>query len=392
MLRHAGRRQLCVRRIIRYTAVVLTVLLCLALTGCWDRREIEERTSVVAIAIDEVPGRPDRVRISVQIPIPLKIAGSTGTGGSSGGDKPVKVLSSDGSTVLEAIRTLQTRLNQQLFYGHTRVIAIGDAIARRGLNEVLDPFRRNPQIRRLLWPIVVEGEARRLLEANPGLEQIPTVYIMSLVENGVKQGQIPDMNLGNFFIDLSTSHHQPFMLKVSVRKEEIAYEGVALFREDKMIGSLNVQETWIILRLRYNEDGGPIIFPYEGDPSRTVSLSSEFVGRSRRIGYRNGKVEARLHVQLEGALLEKTFKDKLFESGQIARLEKGAADYLTDTTRRLLDKLQKRYRVDVLGIGGQIRAFHPGIWRRVDWQSDFPEADIEVTYSYKLRNTGMELD
>ncbi|EXX88878.1 spore gernimation protein [Paenibacillus darwinianus] len=392
MMVRAARRRPYNRCLLRIVAGVLSALLCLALAGCWDRREIEERTSVVAVAIDAVPDRPDMIRLSVQIPIPLKIAGSTGTGGSSGGDSPVKVLSSDGITVLDAIRKLQTQLNQELFYGHTRVIAIGEAVARKGLNEVLDPFRRNPQIRRLLWPIIVEGEGRQLLEANPGLEQIPTVYIMSLVENGVKEGYIPDMNLGNFFIDLSSNCHQPFMLRFSARKEEIAYKGIALFREDKMIGSLDVQETWAIERVRYRENGGPIIFPYEGDSSRMVSLSSEFVGQSSRIRYNNGRVEARIHIQLEGALLEKTFDDMLFKSGRITLLEQNAADYLAAKTRQVIEKLQKRYRADVIGIGGKIRAFHPGIWRRINWQSEFPEADIVVTYSYKLRNTGMEMD
>ena len=58
------------------------ILFCLLsvslLGGCWDAREIEERSSVIAIAFDK---HPKGYEISVQVPIPSKfLAPAVGEG------------------------------------------------------------------------------------------------------------------------------------------------------------------------------------------------------------------------------------------------------------------------------------------------------------------------
>ena len=75
------------------------ILFCLLsvslLGGCWDAREIEERTSVIALAFDK---HPTGYEISVQVPIPLKIVGSGGGGGGESGQNAVRSLQGTGKT------------------------------------------------------------------------------------------------------------------------------------------------------------------------------------------------------------------------------------------------------------------------------------------------------
>ncbi|MBP1154578.1 MULTISPECIES: hypothetical protein [unclassified Paenibacillus] len=131
-------------------------------------------------------------------------------------------MSSTGLTVVDAFNNMQKRLNQQLFYGHTRIIAIGEEIAKEGVKDVTDAFRRDPQLRRLLWPVVVKGEVAGLLRASPELEQIPTtVFLMSLIETGDESGRIPDMNLGKFYINLSSSISHPYLNYFEVNENDI---------------------------------------------------------------------------------------------------------------------------------------------------------------------------
>lgn len=195
------------RRKSTYLSLLVILSLPFVIAGCWDRQEIEERTSVVAIGVDKVKKEnTSLLRVTVQIPIPNQIAsGAGGGGGGKSGLEAVRVMSSTGRTFLEAINNLQKRLNQQLFYGHTRIIAFGEEAARNGVDSIIDGLRRDPQIRRLLWPIVIKGEALDLLKANPKLEQIPTVFLMSMIEIDTKLRRIPDITLGKFYIALSNT-------------------------------------------------------------------------------------------------------------------------------------------------------------------------------------------
>lgn len=367
-------------------------LLSLLLTGCWDRREIEERTSVVAIAIDKSKENPDMILLTVQIPIPIRIAGSgAGGGGGGGGKNSVQVMSATGRTVVDAFQNLQKRLNQELFYGHTRIIAIGEEIAKAGLNHVLDPFRRDPEIRRLLWPIVVKGEGRELLAAKPILEQIPTVYIMTLIENGAKSGRIPDINLGSFFIDLSSRSRDPYLNYVEVNKDDIKWSGVALFRSDRMVGKLNERETWRVMRIREKKDGGNIVFQYGDNPGHLATINTEFVSSKIKVSFQGDKAIVRIVVKIESNLLEKTFDADLTDAQTIKQMEDDAARYLEDNTAKLIGKLQHEYKSDAFGIGSHIKSRHPAMWKKMNWEKQYPEADIRVSYSVRLRNTGMEM-
>jgi spore germination protein KC len=58
--------------------LLILMIILLSCTGCWDRRELEERIAVVSISIDRAEPSDEGQRmflVSIQSPIPLKIAG-----------------------------------------------------------------------------------------------------------------------------------------------------------------------------------------------------------------------------------------------------------------------------------------------------------------------------
>jgi len=374
---------------VRTIVFLVTVSTALLLSGCWDQREIEERTSVVAIGIDRDENDPKLISVTVQIPIPIKIAGSTG--GAGGGGNPVQVMRASGRTLIEAFNNLQRRLNQQLFYGHTRVIAIGEDLARSGVEDAMDAFRRDPQIRRLLWPLVVKGKAAELLRSKPELEQIPTVFIMSMIDNGAKTGRIPDTNLGQFYINLSSSSEQPYLNYLEAGPTGVKWSGVAVFKEDRMVGVLDEQRTWSFMRVVERKDGGPIVFPYHGDENRLLSFTTETTKVDESYRLENGRVHAVFTVDVEGDLIGKNFDSDFSDPAEIAELEREATAYLEAEAREMLHTLQKEYKSDIIGLGSKLRAYHPRIWKRVQDTDYFSDADISVKYKVKLRRTGMEM-
>ncbi|MBT2700776.1 hypothetical protein J7E79_25945 [Bacillus sp. ISL-40] len=51
-----------------------------------------------------------------------------------------------------------------------------------------------------------------------------------------------------------------------------------------------------------------------------------------------------------------------------------------------LHSLQKA-NCDVLGIGRQIKAYHPNIWKSINWRKDFPEMSIEPNFDVQILNS-----
>lgn len=370
---------------------ILLAALSIMLAGCWNKREIEERTSVVAIAIDRQDESPKPVKVSVQIPIPTRIAGSgTGQSGGGGGES-VKVMSAGGRTLQDAFNQLQKKLNQQLFFGHTRVVAISEKTARHGVADITDALRREPQFRRLLWPLVVKGDAADLLTISPELEQIPAVYTMTMIENGVKTERIPAIDLGQFFIALSSRCEQPYLNCVKIEKNNLKWSGIAVFRGDRLVGTLNETDAWRLIQIRHEMAGGQILLPLDDDPSRLISLRPDSINTRRHFSEENGRITARFEVSGEVDVIETTFETDFSNPGEIRELEDQLNRSLETESRRMIEKLQREYKSDILGIGKKLKAYHPDMWRKINWSDEFPEAGIQIAYKFKLRRTGMEM-
>lgn len=378
--------------------IAIVVTCCTLLTGCWDRRELEERTSVLAVAIDVVEGREDLYKMTVQIPIPIKIAGSSGQGGGSNSDA-VKIMSVTGRTVTDAANNLQLRLNQKLFLGHTRVLAISEEVARRGIQDIMDGYRREPQIRRLMWPIIVKGEAASLLKIKPQLAQIPVVFLMDLIENGAKMGTIPDQTLGDYFNQTSNKSMEPFLNYVQASETEVRWKGVAVFRGHKMVGAINDIQSWSLLQLRNEQRGGDVIIPLPGTENGFVTFRPHFVKTKLDLkgdhGIDHQKHDghaAAYYCELQGDIVEVTEDLKIPAEKFIKEMQVLIKKEMEARAGKLFVQLQKDYNSDVLKLGLALRAHHyRDYWNKHDWKKDFKNFPIKAVYTIKIRRLGMEM-
>ncbi|MBO8164444.1 MAG: Ger(x)C family spore germination protein [Brevibacillus sp.] len=371
-------------------AVLLFMIVCLAMmTGCWDRRELEERTFVLAVGIDRLEGKKEMYKITAQIPIPIKIAGSGGQGGGSSGDA-VRVMTTTGRTVLDAMNNLQKRLNQRVFLGHTRILAISEEVARRGTKPLFDAYRRDPTMRRLLWPVVVKGEAQTLLMTNPKLAQIPVVYIMDLIESGAKSGSIPDQTLGDFYIQTSSKGIQPFMNYVEASRVDVSWKGIAVFREDRMVGALDDKLSWVLMQLRDNQRGGDIVVPLPGKKGEYLTFRPHFAETQIEVKHNGGHM-AHYTCVLQGDLIEITTEPDFMEKQNVEAYQKIIRQEMEKRAQKLIGKLQKEYRSDILKLGLWEKANHWDYWRKHDWQQVFSDFPIRVTYDIRIRRFGMEV-
>ncbi|MGG0935208.1 Ger(x)C family spore germination protein [Brevibacillus centrosporus] len=370
------------------------------LTGCWDRRELEERTSVLAVAVDIVEGREDLYKMTVQIPIPIKIAGSSGQGGGGNSDA-VKIMSVTGRTVTDAANNLQLRLNQKLFLGHTRVLAISEEVAKRGIQDIMDGYRREPQIRRLMWPIIVKGEAASLLKIKPQLAQIPVVFLMDLIENGAKMGTIPDQTLGDYFNQTSNKSMEPFLNYVQASESEVRWKGIAVFRGHKMVGAINDIQSWSLLQLRNKQRGGDVIIPLPGEQGGFVTFRPHFVktklklNDSHSLGNQkksNHQHSATFYCELQGDIVEVTKDLHIPPEEFIKKMQTLIKKEMENRAKKLFTQLQKDYNSDILRIGLALRAHHyRDYWEKHDWKKEFKDFPVEAVYTIKIRRLGMEM-
>ncbi|MDG0790971.1 Ger(x)C family spore germination protein [Cohnella ginsengisoli] len=396
-----------------------TLLAAALLCGCWDRTEIEDRAIVLGISIDKAspeaeseeepvshyvkglgPPASDLIRVGVQLALPGRIPLGPGeTGGGGGGNDPQKtvwVLDVVGHSVNDALMNLQQELSAKLFFGHLRVIVISEEMARFGLENVNDYFHRNSEVRRMAWMMVAKGEALALMKASPKLERVPSLYLMTTLDEGIRMGKFPQDYIGIFWSRKSKLGQEGFLPYVELRKNQtLQIQGLALFQGSRMVGATMPLDIAVYMALKGNNPGGYSAFV----KVKGTEVMTHVTHREAKTTFeiRDGKPYFKFNTAFELNLEEKINNELNIQDPSVIRdieesQSKGAVKLITS----FLEKTQA-LGSDVLGLGEYVRAKAPDYWNRnvrtkERWQRMYKEIEYEIHIEMKIRRIGMKAE
>jgi spore germination protein KC len=384
----------------------------LFLTGCWDRYELEERANILGLAVDiaeeqdikeepEVTHRSgqfpdeemDYIKVTAQIALPGKIKLGPEGGGGEGSSKNSWVIETVGHTMKDAMANLQQQLAEKLYLGHLQIIVISEDIAKKGLTEINDFLRRDHEVRRTAWMVINKKEASKVLEAAPPLETVPSLYLSDTLDNAVRFGKLPKEYLGKFWIDLSDDGVDALLPAVKViDNDRILVDGIAYFKEEKMVGRTTPIEIGAYLAMKEKNPGGYSI-AVSLDGEKGVYLIKSLERKSKiRVKVKNGKPSATIHVKVDAIIEEEVNSSKLDEE-LIKKIENTANIKGADICKDLVKKLQEDGS-DIFGLGGRVKAKFGYYWDQEvktdeNWSEIFKEMEVSVVVEYSIRRTGM---
>lgn len=399
---------------------VLCVLLPL-LSGCWDRLEIEERSAILGLAVDlgepeeekeepktshlgeEFPKPPvGLIHISAQIAVPGRLPLGPGEGGGGGGggaaarQKPVWVVSAVGHTLDDAMSNLQQQLANRLFFGHLRVIVISEKLAKKGVQNINDYLRRNPEVRRLAWMVVSKGKASEAMQASPELERLPTLYLLATLEHAIQLGKFPTDFLGIFWSSSSKKGQEPFLPIVEIKKEQtVEISGLAYFKGDKMVGVTKPLEIgYYMATMGINPGGYTAVVPVPGTTS-TVMFHSKHRKSKILVDLKNGQPHVTVKVRVDGDLEEKS-NEKFSIAGpeRIDEIQKELEKRAMVGFKDLVKKTQEQGS-DIYGFGEYFRSQYPKYWNqqiktKSKWGEVYQEIPVDFEVTYRIRRVGMK--
>jgi len=391
----------------RWVFAMMMVLLAPMMTGCWDRLEIEDRGTVLGLAIDPVEGDVQSAtgryamgdapgyKLTAQIAIPGRIPLGPGEGTSgAGGERPVWVVSTTGKTMDDAMNSLQRELADKVFLGHLRIIVVNQKIAKStGLQDIQDFLRRNAEIRRLAWLLISTDPANEAIEAAPKLERVPTLYLVGTMDHAVQLGKIPNVFLGNYWSVLSSKGQEPVLPLISMHgKDRIETMGLAVFKGSKMVGALDPIESAAYMEIMNQRKAGyGVAIPMPGDDKHSVILKG--TNRKTKIKLRtvHHKLSVDVYCRIEANIEEKT--GNLPVDRVIPQLTDNMTRFLKIDQDKVIKKTQDM-GTDILGIGEYVRGQQPEYWlrqvkTRQQWDELYRQLPIRTHIKLYIRRSGM---
>lgn len=366
------------------------------LTGCWDRKELDDRAIWLATGMDV--GQKGGIELSGQITIPQDQSQGGGSGQQKG--QSFLTISAEGENVMNALQNLQSKLPREAFFGQRRIIFLGEELAKRGVKNELDTFIRDPQASFRTDIFVVKGgKAKEALTLSNPLESYPAVA--TLKEHRESGGRaeavfldfLKAANLDGIRPSIPTMEISKMIAgkEDSLNPEILRLSGVSVFDHKlKMIGYLNAEEKkdflWVIGELKKKVVSLP---RKEGNFS--VNLTTI---KSKIKPYFDSDHNVQFVVNLEGGglLQESNSGLDMTQTTNLKHLEKKFGKEVEKQVQRTIEKVQKEYGMDIFGFGEVIHRKKPMRWRTLkeDWDQTFPNINITVKANIKIKRVGVE--
>lgn len=171
----------------------------------------------------------------------------------------------------------------------------------------------------------------------------------------------------------------------------MAINGTALFKDDKMVGWLNQEESRGLLWLRGQVNRGQIKFSLpEGSKGL---MSNEIYTAKTKIKpvVSNGQIIMKVKIDAETVVEEITADVPMDRPEDIKRLEQAQDQAIYREIQAALDAAQKQLQVDVFGFGEAIHREYPQQWQEMKpvWDELFPELQVELEIKSTILHTNL---
>ncbi|MFB7141521.1 Ger(x)C family spore germination protein [Gottfriedia sp. NPDC056225] len=368
----------------------LTLILLLPLlTGCWDRLELNKLhlVDVNGFDIDEKTGEVEAFFLITK----LKNTGQ-------GNGEPLSVMKElKGPSLAEAIGEWEFT-DQSPFIGiSTRVYLISESFATKNPVSELDFLLGAPYSSINTPIIVINGDLSKTFETASVPSKEFSKDLNEFISSMEKNKTIPTISMMNFIQSRDDALGDLALPLLSQINSELELSGALLFRNGAPTGKkLDREQVKMMMLLQGGNTGRQ---RFTGNFSKKNSEKSSLVTTNKNnYGFTVKRDFSKITVSKSASKLPKiSIKVRLqvsaFELGEeghklkpdYARMEKILNKHFEDLALETIKTMQSA-NSDVLGIGKELKAFHPKVWESLNWRKDYPRMSIEPKFEITLLN------
>lgn len=402
---------------------VILIAVCL-LTGCWDRKELEQMSYATAIGLDIPEGvdlkEKQAVDVTFQFSNPkLNIKGATGQ--EDKGERNIITLTApDFITAKNMANSFVTR---QISFSHAKTIVVSEELAKSDMFfRFIGSALKEREVRRETSIIVSEGKASEFIRKNkPEMLIRPHKYYQFIIDRSIETGLVPEATINRLFAitdgdaDLflaisgsvsekregSSFKEEDQYIAGSVPKEggnPVQLIGSAVFKEGKMIGKLTGEETRVSLLLDNTSRIEDMFVSYTDPVEKNYKIAIRVKKKTAtdiNIKLRKGPPKINVKVPLEIELL--SVPSMVDYGGDMKKqmiLKKWIAKEIEKNMIALVEKTQKVFKSEPFYWSLAVRPLFSTTKEYEEWDwtnKNYPYADINIDVQVDIIGFGKQL-
>ncbi|MGG1677148.1 Ger(x)C family spore germination protein [Neobacillus sp. NRS-1170] len=388
----------------RYLLLSICVLFLLpSLTACWNQKELTDLAFVMGIGIDK--GKKEKFDVSFQIVNPGNVSAGQ-VGGGQG--LPIAVYKSSGDTLTEAARQATKKISRRLYYAHTNLVVVSEAVAKTDLLDLIDALDRDPEFRTTTEMVISRGSsAENLVSALTNLDKLPVNKITKELKSTQNMlGENMSVNVDDFVSGIISSGKEPILngYKVMGKKEQAlkaeslqstksdAYleaNGLAVFKNGKLKGWIEKNNArgviWILNKVKSTD----INVDWDGKKN-AISMAPIRSKTKVSVKFKNGKPVIHIRIEDEGWISEANTAIDLTNPKVIENIDKLVEKEIKRQIVSTVKAAQKK-KSDIFGFGERVHRADPKLWKKLkrNWNEHFANIEVNVEVDSYIRREGI---
>ena len=426
----------------------LLIFLLFCLSGCFEKRELEDLAYVIAIGIDT--GETQKYNITYQVAVPIKIAGE---GSDNAGKDSTTLVTSEADSLYNSISKVNSLISKELTLSHNKIIVCSEELAQKGLDEILNSLITSREIRPKTSIIIHKGKSKEFLEnLEPILEKNPARYYDLLLSSSEYTGYAVDNSLFSFYLSTQDDFSNAFTMITETPNESKSPQndeqnassenqssqndeqnasnenqssqndeqntsnenqssqndeqnassedipktadpvGIAVFKNDSLVGEIRGEQIISHLIMQGKLRKVNINIEDIEDKAKITSIKlSQTESPNINITLNNMKPEISIDIPLQAELMSSGSPIDYTKKENRKKLGKAIEDKVKKDTLEYLQTIAKEYQSDIIGLGKHIRPTIATLeeLNKIDWEKLFPQSGFKVSVRVHLDTTQM---
>lgn len=394
--------------------LIIIVLLSMTLMGLDSINAVDNLAYVVSIGFDIKDN--GKLELSFQIAIP---SGGSESSSSSSSQSSDSIINSVECNSLESgINLVNSYLGKQLNLSHCKAIVFSEEIATKGIGEYVYTLMNNIEIRPTCNVIISRCDAKYFLDnSKPMLEQLSSKYyeVSSTAERST--GYTTDTTLQEFFSSMTDTFGECYAILGSVNngnnsggdagisngsdnsniapetpidtQKNIETLGIAVFKDDKLVGELNGLESISLLILRNHLKNATLNIPSPFESTNFIDLYIEKSKCETYVDVINGTPYIQSKLEISTRIISMSDDYKNLDKSTIDIIEEYAKNYIESFIYDFVYKTSKELKSDIACFGKYaVSDFSTWQdWQDYNWPNNYQNAffNIDATINLKSR-------
>lgn len=383
--------------------ILLFVVICLSLTGCYDKTELDNLAYVIGIGLDvgEAQNGEDddndgeNLNITYQIAIPVKIAGEN----NSSGKETYTTYTVSASSLFMGNSIVNAMTSKEINLSHINIILYSEEIAKKGLSGHINGLLGNTDIRPKTPVAICRGKASDFFnQITPVLETNPARYYSLILSSFNYTDESIGSELISFYSNAQSIDREASTVIGEISSEELnnsdsdenkdkaAFKGLAVFKAGTMIGEIppKITDAHLLLTNALKRGNVTVKDPEDENSIATATIR-QYTPTKINVDVKDKvpKVDITLFINAHFEASNST-TDYLNPENKL-KLKKAIQEKITSNIYEYLNEI-KKLDSDIVGIGkyAKVKCLTWEDYEDLHWQEIFKNSEFNVKVEVDL--------